>query len=333
MQNEIKKLLLLAITAIILITAQIPKAASSTLNFTVATDKNQYGLGETVNMTGNLTSNSTPVEDALIAIEVRDPEDIPFIFRTRPTGNLTGGNWPLNFTQLFPSDSQGNPKYSFEKGSFLYIFFTVKNFDTISHPVIICITLYDPSGAPIGSRYPISTTLDANSSKSVFFLATMIPDSAAEGTATIYANAYSAFPKDGGFPYCPEKMVTFQITESGTSSKSTFTLESNGPIDGAFELTFKIPSGEAKIGNYTIYASSYYQETLVTVNATFEVILIGDINGDGQVNIFDAIALSKSFGYSEGDPNYNPDADLNSDKIINILDAIMFSKHFGEKAA
>jgi len=47
----------------------------------------------------------------------------------------------------------------------------------------------------------------------------------------------------------------------------------------------------------------------------------------------DAIALSVAFGYSEGDPNYNPDADLNSDKIINILDAIMFSKHFGEKAA
>ena len=332
MQNKIKWLLL-TITVTILITAQIPKAMSSTPNLTMTTDKNQYGLGETVSITGNLTSDSTPVEDALIAIEVRDPEDIPFTFRTRPTGSLSGGNWPLNFTQLFPSDSQGNPKYSFEKGSFLYIFLTVKNFDTASHPVIICITLYDSSGVPIGSWYPISTTLDANSSKSVFFLATMIPDSAAEGAATIYANAYSDFPKDGGFPYCPEKVVTFQITESETSSKTTLTSESTSSASGGFELTFKIPSGEAKIGNYTIYASSYYQETLVTTNVTFEVILIGDINGDGEVNLLDAIALSKSFGYSEGEANFNPDADLNSDKIINILDAIMFSKHFGEKAA
>jgi hypothetical protein len=66
--------------------------------------------------------------------------------------------------------------------------------------------------------------------------------------------------------------------------------------------------------------------------------IIGDINGDGTVNILDAILLANAFG-SHGpnydylgepaSPNWNPNADLNGDGIVNILDAILLANHFG----
>ena len=66
--------------------------------------------------------------------------------------------------------------------------------------------------------------------------------------------------------------------------------------------------------------------------------ILGDINGDGTVNILDAILLSNAFG-SHGpnydypgefaSPNWNPNADLNVDGVVNILDAILLSNNFG----
>jgi PKD repeat protein len=58
--------------------------------------------------------------------------------------------------------------------------------------------------------------------------------------------------------------------------------------------------------------------------------LIGDINGDGVVNILDAILMANAFNSKQGDSNWNPNADLNSDNVVNILDAIILANHFGQ---
>lgn len=52
----------------------------------------------------------------------------------------------------------------------------------------------------------------------------------------------------------------------------------------------------------------------------------GDINGDGVVNVLDAIALAKAFGSTPQDGNWNPRADLNSDGIVNMLDALILGQ-------
>ena len=56
----------------------------------------------------------------------------------------------------------------------------------------------------------------------------------------------------------------------------------------------------------------------------------GDVNGDGKVDIFDAIALGHSLGTVPGSPNYNPSADLNSDGKIDIFDALVLASYFGK---
>jgi hypothetical protein len=54
----------------------------------------------------------------------------------------------------------------------------------------------------------------------------------------------------------------------------------------------------------------------------------GDANGDGIVNILDAITLGKAFTTTPGSKNWNPNADINGDGIINILDAIILGNHY-----
>jgi parallel beta-helix repeat protein len=55
-----------------------------------------------------------------------------------------------------------------------------------------------------------------------------------------------------------------------------------------------------------------------------------DFNGDGTVNILDAIRLASVFGSKPGDPYWNPIIDINQDGSVNILDAIILAGHFGE---
>jgi hypothetical protein len=60
-----------------------------------------------------------------------------------------------------------------------------------------------------------------------------------------------------------------------------------------------------------------------------KVSILGDINGDGTVDIYDALLLSVAFGSSTGQANYNPAADLNNDGVVDIYDAIILAEQFG----
>jgi len=86
--------------------------------------------------------------------------------------------------------------------------------------------------------------------------------------------------------------------------------------------------------NYTIkaVASTVLGETN-TANNEFvysfvKVKIRGDINGDGYVNIKDAVILGVAFGAKLGDPNWNPQADLNQDGYVNIKDVVILGRNF-----
>jgi PKD repeat protein len=97
------------------------------------------------------------------------------------------------------------------------------------------------------------------------------------------------------------------------------------------------------VGNYTVIlnvtdASEFEGSVTYTVTVKNST-LIGDINGDGIVNILDAILLADAFGShcanydyqgEPASPNWNPNADLNGDGVVNILDMIILASHFGQ---
>ncbi|MEM3577487.1 MAG: PQQ-binding-like beta-propeller repeat protein [Candidatus Bathyarchaeia archaeon] len=120
---------------------------------------------------------------------------------------------------------------------------------------------------------------------------------------------------------------TMEVTlESGESTTITFIWNTGGAGGiGVFDK-----------GNYAlwVYAWPVLGETDTSDNTFSDGIVYvgipGDINGDGTVDIYDAILLSTSFGAKQGDPNWNPNADLDNTGEIDIFDAIILSTHFGE---
>jgi hypothetical protein len=90
-------------------------------------------------------------------------------------------------------------------------------------------------------------------------------------------------------------------------------------------------------GNYTLCACATpvpgetdTSDNNYTCNITVKVVISGDVNGDGIVNILDAITLSNAFSTTPGSKNWNPNADINGDGAVNILDAIIMASHFNE---
>jgi PKD repeat protein len=58
--------------------------------------------------------------------------------------------------------------------------------------------------------------------------------------------------------------------------------------------------------------------------------LAGDINGDGVVDIYDAIVLASAFNSTPSSPNWNPNADINHDGSVDIYDAIILASNFNK---
>jgi len=57
--------------------------------------------------------------------------------------------------------------------------------------------------------------------------------------------------------------------------------------------------------------------------------LMGDLNGDGTVDIIDLTTASLAFGLYLGDSGWNPKADLDGNNAINIVDILIIAKNFG----
>ena len=55
----------------------------------------------------------------------------------------------------------------------------------------------------------------------------------------------------------------------------------------------------------------------------------GDINGNGQVTLVDAIYLAKHVGGFSGYEIIYADGDINTNEIVTLVDAIYLAKHVG----
>ena len=85
-------------------------------------------------------------------------------------------------------------------------------------------------------------------------------------------------------------------------------------------------------GNYTLTAVA----TIANGSNTFTdgnitVRLVGDVNGDGRVDLKDIALVARAFGSTPSSPNWNPYADINGDGIVNMKDIILVARHFGEQ--
>jgi hypothetical protein len=90
-------------------------------------------------------------------------------------------------------------------------------------------------------------------------------------------------------------------------------------------INFTIWTDDGKTYLYFTYPHSEHTITIIRSPS-----IIGDINGDGKVDIQDLILFIKAFGSYPTHPRWNPDADFDSDSKIDIKDLIQLLKNFGK---
>lgn len=61
----------------------------------------------------------------------------------------------------------------------------------------------------------------------------------------------------------------------------------------------------------------------IFIDGVVKIKMLGDLNGDGVVDIFDVVEAALAFGSYPGHPRWNPDADLRPDDIIDIFDLVL----------
>jgi len=92
------------------------------------------------------------------------------------------------------------------------------------------------------------------------------------------------------------------------------------------------------------YYDSYISESLDTKSISEDVPLtfsnqavfaelllkiLGDVDGDGDVDVSDIVGFNETYGSSSEDANWNPSCDFNRDNIVNILDLATLSGNYG----
>ena len=61
----------------------------------------------------------------------------------------------------------------------------------------------------------------------------------------------------------------------------------------------------------------------------YKTSLVGDVNGDGVVDIFDLNKAGKAYGSVVGEPEYDSDVDLNKDGRVDMRDIALIGKNYG----
>jgi len=70
-------------------------------------------------------------------------------------------------------------------------------------------------------------------------------------------------------------------------------------------------------------------ENNVFIDGTVKIKVIGDVNGDGKVELADLMLVIKYYGTTPSSPNWYPDADVNGDGKVELADLMLVLKYWG----
>uniref|UniRef100_A0A7C4TPZ4 CARDB domain-containing protein n=1 Tax=candidate division WWE3 bacterium TaxID=2053526 RepID=A0A7C4TPZ4_UNCKA len=127
--------------------------------------------------------------------------------------------------------------------------------------------------------------------------------------------------------------VTLYYSNTVIATENVQNLDPNATLTLSFNWnTTSVPYHH----NYTIKAvASIVSGEANTENNIFayglvEIRMMGDVNGDGKVDMSDIGIVCFAFGASPDHPRWNPTCDLDQNGIIDLRDIGLTAKHFGE---
>ena len=120
-------------------------------------------------------------------------------------------------------------------------------------------------------------------------------------------------------------IVTYQwdFGDGNVTSTGSKTITHQYLTNTTYTVVLTVIDGDGATGNET------QQLTVDPIPA-----LIGDINGDGYVELLDFFLLSQAFGSYPGRPNWDPRCDIypwpDGDGYVELMDFYLASQHFGD---
>lgn len=290
----------------------------------VQTDKQTYGVGELIQVNGTVYYGTALT--TLVGIEICDKYDHTITIRTLVSGETISGNWKLEVLNITPCDANLNPKQQFNRGDYAYFKIDIRNNGDSEETITTTLAIYFADGTAYTASPAYQGPISPKTTYTTL-VAVPIPTNAPIGIGTAYVNIYTNRPKNGGYPYCPEKAANFTVTGSGTPLPYMETAPKT--TNGIFKLIMKTMKTDSFLGNYTVYATAFYYNEQGQDTAQFKLILRGDVNFDGKVDMKDIILVIGKFGTKKGDPNWQPIYDLNSDDKVDMKDTIIAIANFG----
>ncbi len=313
-----KKTIILPLLFCFLILSSILTAsAESTLSITITTDKQTYGRGDVVSVSGALTADTHPA-NGLVGILLVDANGRIMAVRTVRAGSVN--NQLGEITAAYLSDPSANHLTSALAGSLAYFTITVFNRDNIPRDLLAMVSVYDDNGVPLTSGSTMQIQVPSNGQITAT-VSVALPSRAAAGPAYAYGELYSGLPNQGGYPLSQEVSIPFTMTGTiqGTNQPST----SSGS-QGSYAFAFKLPP-MAATGSYSGYVSSYSDGLRASNIVSFNVVQPADFNGDGVLDFNDLVAFANNWIAYYNGQSWSHMADLNNDGTIDFNDLIAFA--------
>lgn len=266
-------------------------SAHPQLEITVYTNKPSYSLGERVEIYGKVTLDGVPLENTMVALEVRDPLSSPIIMRTVETNS--SGVYALSFS-LDPESLLGtytvhvNCSHDGEKAS------NSSSFDVEYIPsLILTVETSSETYKPGETVVIFGNSTYADSPIQGILVAVEVQDP--EGTPVVIRVLESS--EQGSY------QLTLQLTsESKTGEYSVYT-------SASFE--------DKKAIAYTTFECA--REACST-----------DIDGNGVIDIVDISLVAKAWNSSPGHPRWDPRCDIDENGVVNILDIALVARDYGK---
>lgn len=261
---------------------------SAALQVTVFTDKLNYNVGENIFVYGEVKANGLPIENALVALEVRGPSGSPVVIRTLSTDALGRysvsfslssqellGTYTVNVTVSYSGEKVSNTTYfNLENALPFILTLTVgRSAYTVEEPI----SLYGDvklGGMPINGAL---VALEVQDPKGTTVLLRVVETD----TSGLYA-------------------LTFQVP--------------SGSVTGNYTVI-----ASATYENQAATASAIFQ---------IKQTIPADINGDGKVNIIDITLVAMAWGSVPGQPRWDSRCDLDGNGIINIIDITLVAREY-----